>query len=94
MSAQNIFKNSNEKNFEIPIYGDLSNRKTSIDPLIKNSGKLQETPSALTKLNKILQPKEYNISKIEQIHSIPSKDGMKINLMLNINFNLKGILVS
>jgi hypothetical protein len=90
MSAKNQF-NKKEKNIEIPPLEQLIQRKVSIDPIFHSQNPQNETPSELSKLNKITPVKGF--SKIEHFESRPSKDGMKINLMLNINFNLKGIMV-
>ena len=67
--------------------------QTSIEPPPTNSFKANHL-SDISKLHKISAPKTYNISKIEHWEAKQSEDGMKINLKLNINFNLKSILVS
>jgi hypothetical protein len=93
MSAKNQLK-QNQKNVRIHPIEQIAQRKDSLDPLLKCQMPPLETPTELSKLNKINPMKANNFSKIEHWETTPSKDGMKINLMLNINFNLKGIMVT
>jgi len=90
MSAKNQLT-KHEKNIQIPPLEQLIQRKVSIDPLYQPHKPSNDTSSNIFKLSQINPIKGF--SKIEHFESKPSKDGMKINLMLNINFNLKGIMV-
>lgn len=67
-------------------------RKTSIDQPTKITTRASVL-SEFSKLNKISIPRAFDISQIEGWEAKPSEDGTKISLQLNINFNLKAILV-
>lgn len=69
------------------------NRKTSIDQSSRIQARTADY-SDLSKLNKICIPRAFNLSQIEGWETKPSEDGTKISLQLNINFNLKAILVA
>ena len=92
MSANNQIKQNN-KDIELPAFKELRVRKQSIDPSAVTKVKLVDSSTDWSKLHKIIPGKNYNIPKIEQWKSTQSKDGMNINLLLNIKFNLKRIMV-
>ena len=93
MSANNVFKEL-EKKLELTRAIQSNSRKTSIDPFLSCQKNPSETLTSLSKTQKLLAANSYKIPKIEQWESTPSKDGMTINLFLNIKFNLKNIMVN
>jgi hypothetical protein len=93
MSAHNIFKETQEKPTMNHCFNTVT-RKTSIDPFALNNVHVFESQSDIQRIQTTPDnTRSYKIPKIEHWESSSSKDGMAINVFLNIKFNLRNIMV-
>lgn len=94
MSAKNIFKETQDKPNMIQCLNPAT-RKTSIDPFAcTNLPAFDSQSETVRPGDKPIEVGDsYKMPKIEHWETTPSKDGMAINVFLNIKFNLRNIMV-